>query len=152
MDSPRILVVDDEVDLCDSIRRGLEIEGFQVEVAYDGYSALGAVRANPPDLIILDVMLPQQNGYEVSRMIKEDIAHGVHARPIPIIILTARVLSSSEREEFVRSWSQAEVHMYKPFDMAVLVTHVKRLLATAAHDRVTNQPAQDGPPPVTGGQ
>ena len=137
MTSARILVVDDEIDLCDTIRLGLVLEGFQVDAVYDGFTALGAVRANPPDLIILDVMLPHRNGYEVSRMIKEDVARGVYPQPIPIIILTARVLDSGEREEFVMNWSQADAHMYKPFELSALVAKVKQLLATQEQSSVT---------------
>jgi DNA-binding response OmpR family regulator len=138
MNAARILVVDDELDLCDTIRLGLSLEGFEVDVAHSGYAALGAVRCNPPDLIVLDVMLPEKNGYEVSRMIKEDIDRGVYYRPIPIIILTARAVDSPEREEFVMTWSRADHHMYKPFDMKDLVREIRRLLATSAQNGVTS--------------
>ena len=132
MNPARILVVDDELDLCDTIRLGLSLEGYEVEVAHTGYAALGAVRCNPPDLMVLDVMLPEKNGYEVARLIKEDIDRGTYDQPIPIIILTARAMNSEDREAFVMTWSRADHHMYKPFDMKELVQQIRRLLATSA--------------------
>ena len=62
-DKKRILVVDDEPDFCSLVQGNLEKEGFEVEVAYDGNEGLAKVKANPPDAIVLDVMMPEKDGY-----------------------------------------------------------------------------------------
>jgi CheY-like chemotaxis protein len=80
----RILVVDDLVDNSFLLQTILEIEGYQVEVADNGYAALDKIAANPPDLILLDVMMPGMNGFEVTRRIRQspDLPF------IPILLIT----------------------------------------------------------------
>ena len=68
----RILVVDDEPDFCAIVQGNLEKEGFEVEVAYDGAQGIEKVKANPPDAIVLDVMMPEKDGYEVCKELKDD--------------------------------------------------------------------------------
>ena len=128
MPKKKILIVDDEIDLCETIKFNLEDAGYEVLTAYDGYSALGITRSEQPDLIVLDVMLPGKNGYEVSRFIKEDIEKGVYPKNIPIIILTARKLEDPRREEFVKTWSHADLHLYKPFEMEELIEIIGKIL------------------------
>lgn len=124
-----ILVVDDEPDVIETILFGLEMEGYSVMTAGNGLEALGAVRARQPDLVVLDVMLPGENGYRVAHFIREDEARGVYDGHIPIILLTARDLSREpEREEMFREFSQADVMMYKPFDLDDLVGTIEKLL------------------------
>jgi len=84
-DKKRILVVDDEPDFAAIVQGNLEREGFATEVAYDGVEAMEKIRANPPDAIVLDVMMPEKNGYEVCAELKADDAYA----DIPIVMLTA---------------------------------------------------------------
>ena len=81
----RVLVVDDEPDYADMVRKYLEKEGFEVEVAYDGVECIEKVKANPPDAIVLDVMMPEKDGYAVCSELKADDNYG----DIPIVMLTA---------------------------------------------------------------
>jgi len=68
----RILVVDDEPDFCSIVQGQLEKEGFEVDVAYNGVEGLEKVHANRPDAIVLDVMMPEMDGYEVCKRLKAD--------------------------------------------------------------------------------
>ena len=81
----RILVVDDEPDFASIVQGNLEKEGFEVDVAYNGVEGLEKVKANPPDAIVLDVMMPEKDGYEVCKELKADAKLG----DIPIVLLTA---------------------------------------------------------------
>ena len=81
----RIILVDDDQDFCEILKSRLEKEGFTVEVAYDGEQGLEKVKSNPPDLLILDVMMPKKSGLEVCKELKADSAYN----EIPIIMLTA---------------------------------------------------------------
>jgi len=129
MDKKKILVVDDEPDILESIEFHLEQEGYDMFTAVNGWEALGAVRAIEPDLVLIDVMMPKENGYRVTKMIKEDVAAGRIAKKMPVIILTARKLDSHpEREKMFGEFSQADIVIYKPFDLDELAKHVKALL------------------------
>jgi DNA-binding response OmpR family regulator len=123
----RILVVDDEPDVLESVAFALEKEGYQVIMAVDGYQGYGAARLEEPDLVILDVMLPHKNGYEVARKLNEDARRGV-LRAIPVLILTARKVDSIEREDFLKTWSGAARQLLKPFEMDDLLQSVRDLL------------------------
>ena len=68
----RVLVVDDEPDFAGIVQQNLEKEGFEVEVAYDGDEGLEKIKANPPDAIVLDVMMPGKDGYQVCSELKAD--------------------------------------------------------------------------------
>ncbi len=132
-DVPKILVVDDEPDLLATLQYRLRQEGWEVLVARNGLEGLGAVRAKEPDLIILDVMLPGENGYRVAKMIREDEKLGVYPRRTPILLLTARDLSGDpDREKMFMEFSQADRMMYKPFDMVELLGTVRALLDPVA--------------------
>lgn len=126
----RVLVVDDEPDVVETIKFSLEQKGFEVLTAYDGYEALGVVRAEEPDLVVLDVMLPKENGYRVSRFIKEDVKSGKLSKNIAVLLLTARRLDNDpEREATFMDFSQADLMMYKPFDMDELIENIHGLLS-----------------------
>ena len=85
----RVLVVEDEPGIAGFVRRGLLFEGFAVDVAADGRAALAAVRDDPPDVIVLDIMLPGVDGFEVTRRVRA--AEAADGRPaVPILMLTAR--------------------------------------------------------------
>jgi len=130
MDPVRVLLVDDERDIVDTVKFSLELRGFQVDVAYDGESALKKARDGRYALMLLDVMLPGKNGYEVSRALKEEMARG-DVSPFKIMLITARKLDHKLREEFVATWSKADACLYKPFDLEGLLGRMKNLLAPA---------------------
>jgi two-component system alkaline phosphatase synthesis response regulator PhoP len=130
MSKRKILIVDDEPDLVETLKFRLEHEGYETITAINGWEALGAVRAQEPDLVLLDVMLPKENGYRVSKMIKEDIATGRLPKAIPVFLLTARNLSSDPgRESEFRNFSQADDVIYKPFEMEELIAQIAALWA-----------------------
>ena len=98
-------------------------------IAANGWEALGAFRSKAPDLIVLDVMLPKENGYKVAQMIREDEQSGRVSKKTPIILLTARNLSSDpEREKIFLDFSKPDFMMYKPFDMGQLIKKIRELL------------------------
>jgi CheY-like chemotaxis protein len=126
----KILVVDDDPDITETVRFRLEKEGYEVMTAGDGEDALGQVRQGYPDLIVLDVMMPKENGYRVSRMIKQYEQEGKVLKRIPIILLTARNLKNDpEREKMFMEFSQANEVIYKPFEMDDLVQRIRKLLS-----------------------
>jgi DNA-binding response OmpR family regulator len=121
----RILVVEDDEDIVETVKYSLEVKGFVVDVAYDGLHALRKARKGGYDLMLLDIMLPGKNGYEVSRMLKEEMEQQ-KIDAFPILVLTARKVNSPEREDFLATWSKADEFMYKPFEMDALI---KRIVA-----------------------
>ncbi|WP_082392825.1 response regulator transcription factor [Nocardia arizonensis] len=125
----RILVVDDEVTIADSIAARLRAEGFTVGLAHDGPAAVAAVRAESPDLVVLDVMLPGFDGLEVCRRIQAD-------RAIPVLMLTAR---TDETDQLIGLGVGADDYLTKPFSMRVLAARVRALLRRVerAADRET---------------
>lgn len=126
-DAPVILVVDDEPDIVDSLDIALTRKGYEVRVAYDGDSALASAQADPPDLVLLDVMMPGRNGYEISRAIKHWSRNTAGIEEFPVMLVTARRLNSPQREEFVATWSQADEVLYKPFGITRLLDRVTAL-------------------------
>jgi two-component system, OmpR family, phosphate regulon response regulator PhoB len=117
----RLLVVEDESDIADLLVRVFSREGFQVGVAKDGLTALEALRREPPDLVVLDWMLPELSGIEV---LKEMRAHP-ETRMVPVILLTAR------REEIDRVLGLelgADDYVTKPFSSRELVLRIRGLL------------------------
>ena len=121
----KILLVDDEEDIVDTVKYSLELRGYEVDVAYDGINALSKARSNEYDALLLDVMLPGKNGYEVSRVLKDEMEAG-SLRSFPIVLITARKLDSEFREDFVSTWSKADAYVYKPFDIEELIHAMER--------------------------
>ena len=121
MDKKRILIVDDERDIADTIQFQLEFEGFECLAAYDGEEALSKAKNENPDLIILDIMLPKINGYKIARLLKFDESY----KQIPIIMLTAR---TQEKDIKLGEETGADEYVTKPFDMDMLVALVKKYL------------------------
>ena len=121
MSQKKILVVDDEVDLVETIRFPLEAEGFNVLVAYNGEDALNQARKENPDLILLDIMLPKLDGYKVCRLLKFDERY----RNIPILMLTAK---TQEKDKAIGMETGADEYITKPFDMDELLEKVKAYL------------------------
>jgi DNA-binding response OmpR family regulator len=133
MDRPlRILVVDDEPDIRETLEYSLGHRGFEVATAVDGLEGLDKAKRLPPDMMILDVMLPGCNGYEVSRMLKEWMDNDPQARPFPILLLTARKVASEDREKFIATWSRADATLYKPFELDEVVTTIHELTGQRA--------------------
>ena len=135
MERYRVLLVDDEQDIVDTVKYSLELRGYDVDVAYDGPSALTRARRDRYNAMILDVMLPGKNGYEVSRLLKEEMQNGA-IEPFGIILFTARKLDSEFREEFVSTWSKADDCIYKPFDMEVLLEKIGGIVDAARPETV----------------
>jgi len=129
MERKRVLVVDDDRFIRRAIRHVVECLGYECLEAETGDEACTLALRERPDLIVLDVMLPGINGYEVSRKIKGEVQRGTLEKDIPILIVTARRTDSEEREEFLRTWSQADEFIYKPFDLEYLSDRIVESLA-----------------------
>ena len=100
---PKVLVVDDDANIIAFLKRALAYEGYQVETAADGQTALAAARDNPPDLVILDVMMPGLDGVEVLRRLR---AGEPEAGSLPILMLTAsRTASPAWTPAPTTTWS-----------------------------------------------
>ncbi len=117
----RILVVDDEPDVLDLVTYNLGQAGFQTETAVDGAEALRKARSSAPDLILLDLMLPEVDGLEVCKLLRRD----AKTSAIPIIMLTAR---ASEIDRIVGLELGATDYVPKPFSPRELVLRVKKRL------------------------
>jgi DNA-binding response OmpR family regulator len=114
----RILVVDDEQRMARFIRLNLEHDGFRVTEAYDGTQAMDRLRTSMPDLILLDVMLPDFDGFEVLKMVRS-------TSPVPVIMVTAK----SEEDERIRGLELgADDYVTKPFSPRELVSRVRAVL------------------------
>lgn len=129
----RILVVDDEPDILETLKYSLGRRGFDVSTAIDGLEGLEKAKCEPPDFMILDVMLPGCNGYEVSRMLKEWMDNDPQAVSFPIMLLTARKVDSRDREKFIATWSRADACMYKPFELSEVISTIHNLTGQPAH-------------------
>lgn len=135
----RILVVDDDKLLRVTLGKILDQNGFEVDTACDGHEALQKVPNFKPDLILLDVMMPKDNGYRVSRMIKTFVKNtGLHVPAV--LLLTARRLEG-EREATFLEFSKADGMVYKPYDPARLLEKIDNLLALRPAASPVRQPA-----------
>ena len=131
MSKPRILLVDDERDIAEALSFALTSEGYEVDIAGDGEEGYRLALNDPPDLLVLDVMLPGINGYEISRQLKDWMRAAPNGRSFPILLITARQIHTPQREEFLSVWSRADGVLYKPFDLSELLKRVEALLSTA---------------------
>jgi DNA-binding response OmpR family regulator len=117
--SARILIVEDNEDLALGLRRSLETEGYEVEVVADGQAGLDRARQSPPDLIVLDLMLPGVDGFQVLRVLRE------HGLEMPVLILSAR----GEEMDKVRGFRLgADNYAVKPIGVEELLARVEGLL------------------------
>ncbi len=119
---PKVLVVDDEESLLEAVRYALSREGFDVTVARDGGEAVRLFEAERPDLLVLDLMLPVMNGWDVCRRVRA-------TSRVPIIMLTAR---DAEVDRVVGLEMGADDYVTKPFSVRELVARVRALLRRAA--------------------
>jgi two-component system, OmpR family, response regulator len=122
----RVLVVEDERRLAAGLRKGLEAEGFAVDVALDGADGLWMARGHAYDAVVLDVMLPGMNGYKVCATLRQD---GVWT---PILMLTAK---DGEWDGVEALDNGADDYLTKPFAYAVLVARLRTLLRRGARER-----------------
>ena len=114
----KILVVDDEKKIVEIVKAYMEREGYEVSAAYDGKAALAAAKQQSPDLVILDLMLPQVSGWDVCRALRAE-------SNIPVIMLTAR---DDVTDKIVGLELGADDYVTKPFDPKELVSRVKAVL------------------------
>jgi two-component system alkaline phosphatase synthesis response regulator PhoP len=122
----KILVVDDEPDFCSIVQVQLEKEGFDVDVAYNGVEGLEKVHASPPDAIVLDVMMPEMDGYEVCKKLKAD----EKCCDIPVILLTAVAshVTSTRYTHRDGMATEADDYIAKPASAEEIAESIKRLL------------------------
>ncbi|GAA2035331.1 response regulator transcription factor [Pseudokineococcus marinus] len=128
-----VLVVEDEPVLAEAVRARLVAEGLAARVAGDGPSALEAAAAQPPDLVVLDLMLPGLDGLEVCRRLQA-------RRPVPVLMLTAR---ADEADRVIGLGVGADDYLAKPFGMRELVARVRALLRRV--ERAREMAAGDAP-------
>ncbi len=122
MPSKKIMAVDDERHIVRLIQVNLERSGFQVITAFDGPDALKKVETDRPDLIVLDVMMPKMDGFEVLKRLQAN----PETREIPVIMLTAK----AQDADVFRGWaSGVSAYLTKPFNPLELITFVKRILS-----------------------
>lgn len=121
MPKPKILVIEDEYSLVEVLSCNLEREGFEVLVAHDGQEGLRQAQLKLPDLVILDLMLPNKSGLDVCR----ELRIGLRTREIPIIMVTAK---AEETDELVGFATGADDYVTKPYSMKVLVQRIKKEL------------------------
>ncbi|MCB5283353.1 response regulator transcription factor [Arthrobacter sp. AL08] len=119
----RILLVEDETTLAETIRRGLTNEGFVVDVTADGVSGLWAATENPYDVILLDLMLPLKNGYDVLKELRERLIW------TPVLMLTAKDGEYDQTDAFDLG---ADDYLTKPFSFIVLVARIRALVRRGA--------------------
>jgi len=121
----RIVIVEDERDMADLVATRLRREGHKVDGAHDGAEGLERILSQPPDLVLLDIMLPGMSGTDVARALRDD----PRTAGLPIIMLTAK---SEESDIVVGLKFGADDYVTKPFSMSVLVARVDALLRRAA--------------------
>jgi DNA-binding response OmpR family regulator len=121
-----VLLVDDDPDLVETLSMVLESKGFEVGKAYDGIEAEAAIKKRRPDVLILDVMMPRKNGYELCRELKAN----KWTQDIPIIMLTAvgDAVPTTTYSHAEGMSMEAEDFIAKPVDAATLLEAVERLL------------------------
>jgi two-component system response regulator RegX3 len=139
--SPRVLVVEDETALAESVAYNLAREGFQVSTAADGESALERFRHEAPSLVVLDLMLPRLSGLDVCRAIRAESS-------VPIVMLTAK---DSEADKVTGLELGADDYVTKPFSMRELVSRVRAHLRRSGMLRPAPANGSDGAGILAGG-
>jgi two-component system alkaline phosphatase synthesis response regulator PhoP len=117
----KILVCDDERHIVRLIQVNLERQGYQVVTAYDGKEGLEKIRSENPNLVVLDVMMPYMDGFEVLKNIRKE----ADTENLPVIMLTAK---AQDKDVFEGYHYGADMYLTKPFNPMELVTFVKRIL------------------------
>ena len=132
MKKNKILIVEDETNIADSIKLNLEAEGYNVEYTTDGQMGLHYARTIKPVLIILDIMLPKLDGFEVNKIIQKELS-------IPVIFLTAK---SDEISTVLGLELGADDYISKPFSMRELISRVKAVLRRLENTKSHSMPSQ----------
>ncbi len=117
----KIMIVDDEVNILEMLRFRLEASGFEVVEAQDGEEAISKAKAEKPDLILLDVMMPRRNGFQTCRALKQD----PETQAIRVILLTAK---DQESDKYWGHETGADGYVTKPFDAADLMKVIRENL------------------------
>jgi len=133
MSSNKILVVEDDQTLLNVLKYNLAKEGYDVFTAADGLLALDVARSNKPDLMVLDIMLPRLDGFEVCRILRREMT-------TPILMLTAK---AEETDKVVGLELGADDYMTKPFSMREFLARVKAMLRRAEMMKAAASPAQE---------
>jgi two-component system, OmpR family, alkaline phosphatase synthesis response regulator PhoP len=120
----RVLIVDDEQNIVISLEFMMKREGYEVSIAQDGQEAIEMIRAEMPDLVLLDVMMPKKSGFEVCQEVRADPG----LRSVRILMLTAK---GRETEVAKGLAVGADAYITKPFSTKELVERVRAMLATA---------------------
>jgi two-component system response regulator MprA len=120
----RVLVADDDPDIVSFVKRGLVYEGYEVDTAADGWETLEKARLSPPDLVILDVMMPGIDGIEVAKRLRQ-------SGKIPVLMLTAR---GTVADKVAGLDSGADDYLVKPFDFDELLARIRALLRRGETD------------------
>jgi two-component system, OmpR family, phosphate regulon response regulator OmpR len=123
----RILIIEDDRDIVELVRYNLANEGFQVQAASDGSGGLSALKKNPPDLLLLDLMLPKMSGLDICREIRRDES----LNRLPILMLTAR---GDEADRVVGLEMGADDYLAKPFEPRELLARLRSILRRAKDD------------------
>ena len=118
----KILIVDDEQDIVESLKFVLEVSGYTCYCAFNGEEGLRMAKELSPDLILLDVMMPKINGYKISRLLKYDKKY----KDIPIIMLTAR---SQDEDKLIGEETGVDEYITKPFDLDYVSQRVTEYLS-----------------------
>ena len=127
MNKPRVLVVEDEPQMAGIIAYALETQGFEVTLAYDGRQALEKIQAIYPDLVILDIMLPKKNGWQVCRQVREETT-------IPVILLTAK----DTDDDIIRGLELgADDYITKPFNPREVALRAMAVLRRSGWGKTT---------------
>ncbi len=123
----KILIVDDDPDLVEAVSSILESKGYDVVAAYGGVEGLEKAKTERPDLIVLDVMMPDKDGYQVCKELKAD----PECRSIPILLLTAVVskISTTRYTQQMGMETEADDYIDKPVEPEVLVQRIEALLS-----------------------
>lgn len=139
---PKVLVVEDEPSLVDTLQYSLSRQGYDVALSSDGAKALDVARRERPDLVILDVMLPTLDGFEVCRILRQEMS-------APILMLTAR---TDEVDKVVGLEVGADDYLTKPFSMRELMARVKALLRRVRlvrEEMASEEKTESGDTPAT---
>src|SRR5512137_1920648 len=133
----KVLIVEDDRTLLEVLRYNLSKEGFEVLTATDGAAGLDTARSTKPDLVILDVMLPKMDGYEVCRILRPETT-------VPIIMLTAK---TEETDRVVGLEVGADDYVTKPFSMRELMARVRAMLRRAEMMKTESMSGAQAPAP-----
>lgn len=129
----KILVVDDEKHIVRLVEINLERAGYEVITANDGVQALDKIRAEKPDLVILDIMMPNMDGWEVLRILAQD----PNTADLQVVVLSAKAQDADIAKTLA---SGQAIHLTKPFNPRELLVLVERILAFANDDFLDEEP------------